>query len=91
MESFAVVEEVGMQIADVDTHDGVADGTLGEATKDRVESIIVDGELHVGIGVDMFGIEEATLGLAGILAGMVVVVAEMQVADVDKSVAHFIA
>ena len=35
----------------------------------------------------MFGIEEAAFGFAGILAGMVVVVAEMQTTDVSEDLA----
>lgn len=52
---------------------------------------VVDVGFQVGIGIEVLKVEEATLRLAGILAGMVVVVTEVQVADVDKLVAHFIA
>ena len=91
MEAFLVEEEIGMEVADVDTHDGVAHGTLAEATEDGVGLGEVDGELHVGIGIDMLSIEEAALGLAGILARVVVVVGEMDAVDVGQHFAFALA
>ena len=73
----------GMEVADVDAHDAVASRTLPQVAVYGVLAYMVYLNLQVGQEVDMFGIEEAALGLAVILAGMVVVVAEPQIGYLD--------
>ena len=80
-----------MQVADVDAHDGVAGGAFGQSSVYDVALRGVDVHLQVGIGIEVFEVEEATLRLAGILAGMVVVVVEMEVVDIDEPVFFFVA
>ena len=75
-----------MQAADVDTHNGVARRKVGESAVYGVAFDVVEVRLQIGIGVEVFCIEEATLRSAGVLTGMVVVVTEVQVVDVDEPV-----
>ena len=83
-EALLVPREGGVQVADVDAHDGVTGGALGQLSLYDAVLCVVDFCFQVGIDIEVLEVEETAFGLAGILAGMVVVVSEMEVVDVDE-------
>ena len=85
-DALLIIREGGVQTTDIDTHNGVARRKVGESAVYGVAFDVVEIRLQIGIGVEVFGIEEATLRSAGVLAGMVVVVTEVQIVDVDEPV-----
>ena len=85
------IREGGVQVANVDAHNGIPCREFSKPSVNGIAFHIVNVGLEVGIGIDVLEVEESPFWLTGILARMLVVVVEVQVADVDEPVAPVVA
>ena len=87
LHALLVGRHLAQQLTDVNARHAVLCRQLADPSMYRTIRYAVNDQLHVGPDIKVSDVEEATLGLAGILAGQVVVSPEVQPVQVYQPLA----